>query len=122
MGSCTGNLYDSSHTTHSGLYVSGPACVCGSTCSSDAQNHCEMDSQLLEREKKWCLKSSLHTVYTYKYVYKWHLCYIQLTALERAMLEQLLISCLTKESHTDWKQHDDDRHNDNYYFWVTYSC
>lgn len=56
MGSCTGNLYDSSHTTHSGLCVSGPACVCGSTCSSDEQNHCEMDSQLLEREKKVMFK------------------------------------------------------------------
>ncbi len=71
MGSCTGDVSDSSHTTHSGLYVSGPACVCESTCSSDAQNHCELDSQLLERKQVM-----LEELFTYSIPIIYDLCAI----------------------------------------------
>lgn len=47
MSSCTCSLYDSSHKACGASHLSGAACVCGSTCSSDAQNHYAMDSQLL---------------------------------------------------------------------------
>lgn len=49
-GCCTGNLYDSSHRASGASHLSGAACVCGSACFSDAQNRCEMDSQLLEKK------------------------------------------------------------------------